>query len=142
MMYNTRLMGFTLTLVQILWRLVQARTSAREIFGHTRRISAHNVVRADSHSCVCMQVGPQGEMARLGLVEGTPQPACASQLYDWELATAALAAAHAVTRELKLAAAEALPSYHPPTAPPLHGPGGTLLQLHNKLLGVLATLAH
>lgn len=63
-----------------------------------------------------------GDLARLGLVEGTPPPSPVAQLYDWDLATAALAAAHAVSRELRAAAAPAPASSFQPPQPPLAAP--------------------
>ncbi|BDA45161.1 hypothetical protein COCOBI_06-6410 [Coccomyxa sp. Obi] len=68
-------------------------------------------------------VGAHGDLARLGLVEGTPSPSPVAQLYDWDLATAALAAAHAVSRELRAAAVPAPSSFQPPPPPqPLPAP--------------------
>ncbi len=74
------------------------------------------------------QVGVHGDLARLGLVEGTPPPSPVAQLYDWDLATAALAAAHAVSRELRAAVVPAPSSFQPPppqqlAAPALQRPG-------------------
>lgn len=74
-------------------------------------------------------MGGHGDLARVALAEGTPEPARPSQLYDWDLATAALAAAHAVARELKAAAFPPPPSFQPQPqpqpapAPPLQHPG-------------------
>ncbi|KAK9908560.1 hypothetical protein WJX75_009693 [Coccomyxa subellipsoidea] len=64
-------------------------------------------------------VGGHGDLARVGMVQGTPPPAPPAQLYDWDLATAALAAAHAVSRELKAAAFPPPPSFQPAPQPPL-----------------------
>ena len=64
-----------------------------------------------------------GELARLGLVTGTPEPAAATSLYDWDLATAALAASHAVKRQLDASQAHSRLSQQPLPQPK----GGTLM---------------
>lgn len=71
-----------------------------------------------------LQVSACGELARLGLVAGTSEPAAATALYDWDLATAALAASHAVKRQLAATLAQGRPSQQAPPQPkgelPLH----------------------
>lgn len=64
----------------------------------------------------CLQVSACGELARLGLVAGTPTPAPATSLYDWDLATAALAASHAVQHQLD-AMRQSRQSMQPPPPP-------------------------
>ena len=64
-----------------------------------------------------MQVSACGELARLGLVAGTSEPAAATSLYDWDLATAALAASHAVKRQLDAALAQIRLSQQPSPLP-------------------------
>ena len=64
-----------------------------------------------------LQVSACGELARLGLVAGTPEPAAATALYDWDLATAALAASHAVKRQLDASLAQSRPAHQPSPQP-------------------------
>lgn len=89
------------------------------------------ILAADMHKGTvtpfCAQVGGHGDLARVGLVQGMPPPAPPAQLYDWDLATAALAAAHAVSRELKAAAFPPPPSFQPAPQPPLPGERPALL---------------
>ena len=80
----------------------------------------------------CAQVGGHGDLARVGLVQGMPPPAPPAQLYDWDLATAALAAAHAVSRELKAAAFPPPPSFQPAPQPPLPGEPGSAFLCHSR----------
>lgn len=65
----------------------------------------------------CVQVSACGELARLGLVAGTPAPSAATSLYDWDLATAALAASHAVKLQLDATLAQSRQSAQPPPPP-------------------------
>ena len=65
----------------------------------------------------CLQVSACGELARLGLVAGTPAPSAATSLYDWDLATAALAASHAVKHQLDAMLAQSRQSAQPPPPP-------------------------
>ena len=48
---------------------------------------------------------------------GTPEPAAAISLYDWDLATAALAASHAVQRQLDASLAQSRLSQQPSPLP-------------------------
>ncbi len=72
--------------------------------------------RSDRYS-TGMQVSACGELARLGLMAGTPEPAAATSLYDWDLATAALAASHAVKRQLDALLAQSRPAQQPSPQP-------------------------
>ena len=77
------------------------------------------VTRSTDRDLPDLQVSACGELARLGLVAGTPEPAAATSLYDWDLATAALAASHAVKRQLDASLAQSRPTQQP--SPQLKG---------------------
>ena len=66
----------------------------------------------------CLQISACGELARLGLVAGSPEPGAATGLYDWDLATAALAASHAVKRQLNATLTQRRNSQQPPAQQP------------------------
>jgi len=57
------------------------------------------------------------------LVTGTSEPAAATSLYDWDLATAALAASHAVQRQQDASLAHSRLSQQPSPQPK----GGTFM---------------
>ena len=65
-----------------------------------------------------LQISACGELARLGLIAGSPEPGAATGLYDWDLATAALAASHAVKRQLDATLAQRRNSQQPPVQQP------------------------
>ena len=65
-----------------------------------------------------LQISACGELARLGLIARSPEPGAATALYDWDLATAALAALHAVKRQLDATLAQRGSSQQPPAQQP------------------------
>ena len=65
-----------------------------------------------------LQISACGELARLGLIAGSPEPGAATGLYDWDLATAALAASHAVKRQLDATLAQRRNSQQLPVQQP------------------------
>lgn len=67
---------------------------------------------------IALQISACGELARLGLIAGSPEPGAATALYDWDLATAALAASHAVKRQLDATLAQRRDSQQPPAQQP------------------------
>ncbi len=78
----------------------------------------NDAARMVSDRCTLyLQVSACGELARLGLVAGTPEPAAATSLYDWDLATAALAASHAVKRQLDASLAQSRLTQQPSPQP-------------------------
>lgn len=89
--------------------------SRQYLKAYSRRQKAVGACASQITPVGCLQVSACGELARLGLVAGSPAPAAATSLYDWDLATAALAASHAVRHQLDAMLVQSRQSTQPPS---------------------------